>query len=472
MQSLLPNTLVRGMRDPDGRTGRIAELQKALKNRGTYPGRVDGYYGPVTQGGMIQYQQDTGQRTNGQASKDVQASLGLDAQAGLNLTDYTSGDEDTRFNGLPGQPEIWLNKDTGVAYVVYEIPGTDPPIPIMFAVPSQQDLESFFGDDDVAYDRQMTQDQIDSTGGLPFGTSDNIDPDLPGNPWAGFLDRIDRAIEVQPWLEDPEVFALYAGAWLEGRDVEEWELQTTDWWQGLNSDQRSWISLQAGDPSEAERILEDNYLAVFSQFQALGVAEPNAAMVEYMANEWTYGNWSQAYLQEQIFNVTGLDSGANPLDTGLSDFLDENEIDRESGVLMENRVRDMFNRWLGPSFQPSTDQLAQWSDRYRRSPEAAQDELTNYLRQQRLALYPTYTDPSLTYEDIAAPWRSFAQNLWGQRIDETSGTFQKVLAANDATEAGRILRRDGLSQGVEGVTEDALATLRTSTGMSQVVNPI
>ncbi|MCH7720959.1 MAG: hypothetical protein IH988_08220 [Planctomycetes bacterium] len=49
------------------------------------------------------------------------------------------------------------------------------------------------------------------------------------------------------------------------------------------------------------------------------------------------------------------------------------------------------------------------------------------LQSQRLALFSNYTDESLTYEDIASPWRNYATSIWGQQLDETTDLFATAL---------------------------------------------
>ena len=148
--------------------------------------------------------------------------------------DYTD-DEATRFKGLPGQPEIW--EVNGKAYIVYEVPGTDPPVPIAYEVPAG-DLEAFFGEGvEVVYDRQLTTAEAESAGWLVQGSTDDISA-TEGDPWISFVHNMEVAMETQPWLEDPEVFAVYAAAYLEGRPVEDWELAATDYWQTLTPAER------------------------------------------------------------------------------------------------------------------------------------------------------------------------------------------------------------------------------------------
>jgi len=77
---------------------------------------------------------------------------------------------------------------------------------------------------------------------------------------------------------------------------------------------------------------------------------------------------------------------------------------------------------------------------------------------------PQYENPDLTYEDIATPWRNMAFSAWGQQVDESSDMFQKMIAANDAGEAGVMLRTEGLSQGVKRVEDQFLQDIGNSFG--------
>lgn len=369
------------------------------------------------------------------------------------LDDYTD-DPDTRFNGLPGQPEVW--KVDGKVYIMYEGPGMDPPIPLLFEVASTSDLESFFGNKTVEYDRTMTAAEVDSTGAIRWGTTSNI-PSTEGDPWVGFLDQMERAQEVMPWLEDPEVFALYQAAWLEGRPVEDWELATTDYWQGLNEAQRQWMSLQSRDPAEAERVLGDNTLMIEQMFDSVGMSVPNE-VIDFMTRKITHGDWSEAYLNSQIAALAG-DGEIDQELVGIT-----GNLDIVGPVRHQDEVSKLFNEWLGPAFAPGQQVIDQWAAKMVTNADAARAELTEYLRGQRMALFPEYTNENLTYQQIAAPWKSYSTAIWGQPIDETDAMFQKVVQLNDATEAGKLLRKEGVRRGVTAVQNDAFGGILSQSG--------
>ncbi len=381
-----------------------------------------------------------------------------DADAGdAPAADYTD-DPETRFNGLPGQPEIWKDSTTGTIYVMYEGPGLDPPIPLLYAVPSDADLKSFFGNKGVTFDRTLTSAEIDSTGAIRWGTTSNI-PTTTGDPWTGFIEQMERAKEVMPWLEDDEVFALYQAAWLEGRPVEEWELATTDYWQGLNDAERQWISLFARDPSEAERVLSDNRLSVASYFDSIGMAVPQE-IIDFMATQFTQGHWSSQYLDSQIAALGG--STEVPLDGDLAELTEGMNLG--SPAAYRDEVIGLYNTWLGPAFAPDDATIQRWVGDMLTNPDGARAELTEALRAQRMALFPNYTNENLTYQDIAGPWRSYVQGIWGAPVDETESWFQRVVGLNDVNQAGVIARQEGVRQEVQGVVDDVFGGLLQATG--------
>ncbi|MFO7165527.1 MAG: hypothetical protein DIU75_019605, partial [Mycolicibacterium hassiacum] len=131
----------------------------------------------------------------------------------------------------------------------------------------------------------------------------------------------------------------------------------------------------------------------------------------------------------------------------------------------EDEVRQMIQRWLGPAYAANwTDQhIAEWAGRLRNDPDAKQ-ELEDVLRKHRMALFPEYDNPNLTYEDIAAPWRGVVQQIWGQTADETDPLFMRIVRTNDLATAEQILRTEGLRRGIGTVVNDVMAAATSAFG--------
>ena len=181
-----------------------------------------------------------------------------------------------------------------------------------------------------------------------------------------------------------------------------------------------------------------------------------------MANQYTIGNWSDQKLAQQIEAVT---SGWGTLDSGLDAWMKDSKVSSVESIDKSEEVRALFDRWLGPAYPPTDAQVKEWTTKLRNDP-SANEQLVGTLRGQRLALFPSYQDESLTYEDIASPWRSVVNQVWGETADETSATFQEIVGMNNKLEAEQLLRRKGFEEGKEKVILDASSALNNAVGGS------
>jgi hypothetical protein len=445
----------------------VRELQEALNAAGDYGLAVDGRFGPATEKALRDFQRKNDLKVDGIAGSMTLGELGITATTRTgSRRDYTDL-EVTRFTGLPGKPDVWKNKDTGQWMVVYYVPGTDPPVPMIYTIPGKDNLDVMFGDKDPKPDKIVTTAQINSTGGMTWGSTDMIPKESADkDPWGGFMERMNRALDVQPWLEDPEAFALQASGWLEGRSIERWEWEELDWFQNKTKAEQDWLWLTARSPEEARAKLEADNISVYDRFRNIGVMEPAEEVVDYMARQFSTGVWTQQFLDEQITAMFGGDT-AVPLDAKLGELMRDNEMSVQDPLLHTNRVRDLYTEWLGPAHKPSDTWIQKWSQRLRDDEQAGLEMLTDGLRNQRKALYPQY-DESLTYDDIAQPWRGFYARQWGvETPDETDVSFQRLIKLNDTEEGAKYMRKEGMKRGIEKVERDALSDLGANVSQVQ-----
>jgi len=434
---------------PQGDRGdSVVQLQEYLNAQGANL-KVDGIWGPLTEAAYGQYDGASFSPTSGDSAA-------------------VEDDTGVRFADLPGRPEVWQDSTTGETYIMFPTPDVEPELPMLWKVSDPELLSAYFGDGAVTYDRIATTAQIEAGGAEFFGEVDEVV--LRGeNPFQGWASQFEREKEVLPWLSDPEVAALWASSYLEGRVPSDAELASTDWFMDKTQGEQQWISLQWSSPKTAEQLQGSNRLAVRTLMEQAGISGADESVINYIADQWTQGLWTDVDRNIQIGLL------ADPMkegqrDQGLLDAMGGTSVDTTQDKV--RFVEQEARRWLGPSFGNWTeDQINSWAGKLRNDPDAA-DALQAELSRQRMSVMPGYTNPDLTYEDIATPWRNYVTNSWGQQPDETDGFFNSILQMNDAAEADVMLRNEGLTREVKKVEDDLVSSISNSFGGREGVRGI
>lgn len=358
---------------------------------------------------------------------------------------------------VPPGAEVW--EVEGRHFLVWYVPFTDPPVPLAWFVSSSEERKAL-GIDTNKIDRKFKSwDQFYATGVLRHGDTREL-VNTRVHPWELLKQHYEQEVAIKPYLADPEILALWAAAMMEGREITEGELKTTNWWRTHSQAEREWLLLNASDPATADRLIRDNRLRVADLLRSSGVANASEALINLIADNWTQGKWTEVYALQQIRLLADpyAEGELDPELRGMTEGLDRT---RER----EDEVRQMIQRWLGPAYAANwTDQhIAEWAGRLRNDPDAKQ-ELEDVLRKHRMALFPEYDNPNLTYEDIAAPWRGVVQQIWGQTADETDPLFMRIVRTNDLATAEQILRTEGLRRGIGTVVNDLVASATSAFG--------
>lgn len=351
---------------------------------------------------------------------------------------------------VPGEPKIWK---VGDSYrIVYYIPGTEPPIPVTYTA-DKEAMEAIFGpDQDITWDKELTVAEFRNTGALKFGSHEEL-ANLTSDPIDALMDQIEKEEAVRPWLSDQGVVAVLLEAILEGRTPSAAEFEQTDWWVNHSESERQWLLLNASDPSTAEQRRLDNLTTVRNMMIQAGIWEPDPALVEFVANKFTMGTWSQTILSDQISYLAD-PAGPSEGRAELIDFVSSNNLTVDTTAEGEDRVKQLVDQWLGPAFGTWTDtQIRDWAMRLRNDPDG-ESSLVEVLQQQRLTLFPEYDDPTKTYDDIAGGWRAVWTDMWGEVPDESDSRFIDIIRMNDLTEAQKLLRSEGLKDGNGKVMQD------------------
>tara|TARA_R100001510_G_scaffold27074_1_gene23807 strand:+ start:213 stop:1682 length:1470 start_codon:yes stop_codon:yes gene_type:complete len=385
--------------------------------------------------------------------------------------DYTTVDESGEVvvteNGIPVEnlqtiPQGGeIVKSGDMYFILYPIPGTN--LQINYSA-TEQDVRGLLP---LTFDKQefreVNSEYINST--VAFGNvAELYNPEYLQTgltPWEGFIDYLDKEAELRPWLDSEEMVFLLAEATLEGRAVTEAEWKTTNWWRTHTQDERDWLLLSQGKPldelpQDAQSKIQDDKIQIRNLMQEAGIANPPENVINWVSNKFTSGSWSSVYTQDQISLIADPSKVGN-LDTELQDFI--SGVDIDSTTAGEDRVTQLYNRYLGPVFGNINDTLIAEEAGKLRNDVDYETELIKKLTSQKKSLFPMYEE-NVTYEEFAAPWQNFTNNAWGTQIDTTSDVFQEVLKLNDSTKVNKYLTEKGLEQGVDKVVNEALDAMK------------
>ena len=377
------------------------------------------------------------------------------------------------FNNIPQNALYWQVNDN--FYIVYEVPGSKGELyegnPVYLAYELvENDLYKAglltTGETLPSVNATMDQEFFDAIA-IVTGNTDQLSAVI-DSPFASFVETVGEQSQVAPWITDPEMIALIAEAAVEGREVSDAEWQSTEWYQTHNEGERQWLRTYYADPSTASQLEIDAQIAVGNSLQAAGVSNAPESLVNWLANKYVTGQWSQSYTSEQI-NLYSDPYATGKRDSTFENFLSSTAItgvDRTTE--RERQVQELYLTYLGPSLGKLTDdETAEIAGKLRNDPDY-EDSLIQSLKQSRLAAFSNYTNPDLTYEDIARPWRNLTTSVWGKTADETQGWWQDMLKSNDFTKAQETLREKGLELDITQVTQDATKALQQALGQGNI----
>ena len=380
--------------------------------------------------------------------------------------------EAIELNNVPVGAEVW--DVDGTLYLAYAVPGagdlyTGSTIWMAYDVVGNDLFEAGLLTAGFEYkgpNGSPSKSWFDSTAVLAGNTNQLIGMD--SDPFASFVETYKEEALLRPWLLDNQFIELQAEAALEDRDISEAEWRATTWYQTHTQAERDWMDIELSDPSEAQRQRDDLELYYKNQLQGLGVNNVPDGLIQWVTNKNITGTWSDLKTAEQ------LQLFADPYKTGERDIEMSNFIatsgfgDVDRTAAREKEVVELYRKWLGPSLGALTqEEVSSIAGRLRDDPDY-EDALVNSLKQSRLAAFSNYTNPELTYEDIARPWRNLTTSVWGQNADETQGWWQEMVKSNDYSTAQTTLREKGLEQNINQVSVDASQALQNALGQGSV----
>ena len=389
-----------------------------------------------------------------------------------NRTQSPTNTEQIDLNNIPVGSQVW--DVDGTLYLAYAVPGAGDlyegsTIWMAYDVVGNDLFEAGLLTEGFNYtgpNMSVTKEWFDKTAIIGGNTNQLIG--IEDDPFASFVETYKEEAALRPWLLDNDFIELQAEAALENRDISPTEWQSTTWYQTHSQAERDWMDIELSDPAEAKRKRDDLELYFKNQLQGLGVAGVPDGLVQWVTNKNITGEWSDLKTAEQ------LQLFADPFKSGYRDEELLNLIstsgfgDVDRTAAREKEVVELYRKWLGPSLGALTQEEVSTIAGRLRDDSDYEDALVNSLKQSRLAAFSNYTNPELTYEDIARPWRNLTTSVWGQNADETQGWWQEMVKSNDYTTAQATLRERGLENNIAQVNIEATEALQQALGQGSV----
>jgi len=380
------------------------------------------------------------------------------------------------LRGVPAGGQLW--KAGNKWFVVYFVPGSEPPVPLAWSV-SDDELANIAPDGGPAADRTFrSMAEAGREGMLTLGQSEQL-LNTTDDPFRTFVSDYERQARALPMLQDPDVLALFAGAQLEGRTPTVEELRLTDWWQSRTAGEREWATLTLQDPATARQMLDDRRVAVRQSLRQGGV-DPTSDLVEHLATRWASGKWTQAKVSEQINALSDpyagidLDSRVAEIARGYDPTGKDQQAVAGGAESIKNRIRAMFNNrdvdiatHLEPNVTEDPESRLERLTQEVMSGETTLDNIRQTVR--RMAGLHPLTDLDIDRSGEEQVRQGLFRQVWEQEVDETDPLFLDIMrmaapGGPGLNEAAARLRREGVERGVSAVTQQMSSGILRATG--------
>ena len=401
-------------------------------------------------------------------------------------TGYVANEVLNDWNNIP-QGGILIDAG-GQKFLGYQVPGagqiySEPPMYMLYQILDNDVYEAGLLTEGTPANVNVVLTSVADLNqyGLVVGGTDEITDDVE-HPFIRFVENFEAGKKINPWLGDTRInpnsgvtYQQEAIEFLAEQAIEQWtpeettvRVEASDWYQESTATQKQWLAKQLTQPVTAQQELDDKKIDIRTQMESLGMASPPDGLVDYFAEKSVTGMWSELYTTEQLALLADpYKPGAR--DTNLINFIEGvgfGSLDRAS--VMEKEVQDLYRTYLGPSLgNASATEISEKAGQLRNNPDAG-GELKSYLEQQRLAMFPNYTNPTLRYNDIVQPYKNLVNQVWGEEADETSDWFIQMVQNNNIESAYNTLREKGMELGVERVQNQALQDLEDAIGEGSV----
>lgn len=214
-----------------------------------------------------------------------------------------------------------------------------------------------------------------------------------------------------------------------------------------------------GDELGKQKLLKESLNTVKAMLLGLE-ADLDADTINWLANKYASGAWSNDYLLQQLTGATQYGS-IFTLDDDFQNVIDNGVVTMSNKG--EEEVKSLLDTWLPEELHaPYLNNISEYAGKFINDPDFA-DTFVEQLKDERYAFNSVW-DREIPWQNIYNNAVTLAEGIWGVVPETGDATIDAVLNEPDLGKRKEILRLEGLERGYVDVTGDLINAMGSSLG--------
>lgn len=214
-----------------------------------------------------------------------------------------------------------------------------------------------------------------------------------------------------------------------------------------------------GDELGKQKLLKESLNTVKGMLLGLE-ADLDADTVNWIANKYASGAWSDDYLLQQLTGATQYGS-IFTLDDDFQNVIDNGVVTMSNKG--EEEVKSLLDTWLPEELHaPYLNNISEYAGKFLNDPDFA-DTFVEQLKDERYAFNSTW-DKEIPWQNIYNNAVTLAEGIWGVVPEKGDATIDAILNESDLGKRKEMLRLEGLERGYVDVTGDLINAMGSSLG--------
>lgn len=214
-----------------------------------------------------------------------------------------------------------------------------------------------------------------------------------------------------------------------------------------------------GDELGKQKLLKESLNTVKGMLLGLE-ADLDADTVNWIANKYASGAWSDDYLLQQLTGATQYGS-IFTLDDDFQNVIDNGVVTMSNKG--EEEVKSLLDTWLPEELHaPYLNNISEYAGKFLNDPDFA-DTFVEKLKDERYAFNSTW-DKEIPWQNIYNNAVTLAEGIWGVVPEKGDATIDAILNESDLGKRKEMLRLEGLERGYVDVTGDLINAMGSSLG--------